>query len=113
MSQPSIPRGIKVLLVIVWLAALLIFIQRVLVPSAKTITYGFMGYYTASWLFTHGQWTPEAYEDARFNAHVEALSGGKVGDIISYNPPAVALILWPLAGLSPEDARWIWTLING
>lgn len=113
MSHQSLPRGIKILLVIVWLAALLTFIQRALLPSAKTITYGFMGYYTASWLFAHGQWTPEAYDDTRFNAQVETLSGGKVGDIISYNPPAVALILWPLAGLSPEEARWIWTLING
>src|SRR6185436_16766277 len=113
MSQLSLPRGIKILLVVVWLAALLTFIQRVLLPSAKTITYVFMGYYTASWLLAHGQWTPEAYDDTRFNAQVETLSGGKVGDIISYNPPAVALILWPLAGLSPEEARWIWTLING
>jgi hypothetical protein len=113
MSQVSILRGIKILVVIVWLAALLTFIQRVFLPAAKTITYGFMGYYTASWLFAHGQWTPEAYGDARFNAQVETLSGGQVGDIISYNPPAVALILWPLAGLSPERARWIWTLTNG
>ena len=113
MSQRSLPPGIKILLIIVWLAALIVFIQRVLIPSAKTITYGFMGYYTASWLFAHGQWTPEAYDDGRFNAQVETLSDGKVGDIISYNPPAVALILWPLAGLAPEKARWIWTLING
>lgn len=113
MRQLPILQGIKVLIVIVWLAALIVFIQRVLIPSSKTITYGFMGYYTASWLFAHGQWTPEAYDDARFNAQVETLSDGKVGDIISYNPPAVALILWLLAGLAPEDARWIWTLING
>lgn len=113
MSQRPIPSGIKILVVIVWLTALIVFVQRILIPSAKTLTYGFMGYYTAAWLFAHGQWTPEAYEDARFNAQVETLSGGTVGDIISYNPPAVALILWPLAGLSPENARWIWTLTNG
>src|SRR5436190_4099647 len=113
MSQSTFLRGIKILVVIVWLAALLAFIQRVLIPSAKTMTYGFMGYYTASWLFAHGQWTPEAYGDVYFNSVVETLSGGQVGDIISYNPPAVALILWPLADLSPERARWIWTLTNG
>jgi len=106
-------RGLKVLLVVVWLVALAVFIQRVFIPAAKTVTYGFMGYYTASWLLAHGQWTPEFYDDARFTPQVEALSGGKIGDIISYNPPAVALILLPLVGLSPENARWIWTLMNG
>lgn len=105
-------QSLQVLIVIVWLAALVVFVQRVFIPSAKTLTYGFMGYYTASWLLAHGQWTPEAYDDTRFNAHVQMLSGGMVGDIISYNPPAVALILWPLAGPSPEKARWIWTLVN-
>jgi len=106
-------RGLKILLVVVWLAALVVFIQRVFIPAAKTVTYGFMGYYTASWLLAHGQWTPEFYDDVRFTPQVEALSGGKIGDIISYNPPAVALILLPLVGLSPENARWIWTLTNG
>jgi len=106
------PRWLKVLVTAAWLVAALGFVTRTLLPAAQTITYGFMGYYTAAWLLARGEWTPDAYDDDHFRARVEALTDGQLGDIIGYNPPAVALILFPLAGLSLREARWVWTLAN-
>ncbi|MGH2520937.1 MAG: glycosyltransferase family 87 protein [Anaerolineales bacterium] len=105
-------RGLKIVLVVAWLAAGLAFVWRVFIPSAQTITFGFIGYYTSSWLLVHGRWAPQAYDDDYYRAQVLALSGGEVGDVLGFNSPAMALIFLPLVWLSPQQARWAWTAAN-
>jgi Glycosyltransferase family 87 len=73
----------------------------------------FAVYYIAASLIAHG---PSAmariYDDAWFAAQVSQISPPGIYDIFFYNPPTMSLLMLPLAGLAPQTARLIWTLLG-
>lgn len=72
---------------------------------------GFGAYYTASRLLHDGAPVSRFYDDDWFGARVQDEAPG-VRDIFFVNPPTAALLLLPLARLSYEHARMIWTALN-
>jgi hypothetical protein len=76
--------------------------------SAGSVTHGFVSYYTASRLLVSGELGPLAYDDAWFGAVVQRVSASNVREIFIPNPPTMALMALPLAGLSAQPARAVW-----
>ncbi len=90
----------------------LIFLANVVRPALTAVTHGYSAYYTAARLILEGRWSERVYDDAWFSAEVLAQTGGRVSDLISYNPPGASLLMLPFAGLGLAGARLGWTLFN-
>ena len=80
--------------------------------SAGSITHGFVSYYTASRLLVSGELGPLAYDDRWFGEVVQRLTGTSVREIFIPNPPPMALMALPLAGLAPQAARAVWLVAS-
>src|SRR5881394_3285571 len=80
--------------------------------SARSITHGFVSYYTASRLLVSGQLGPLAYDDRWFGAKVQQITASNVREIFTPNPPTMALMALPVAGLDPHAARTIWLVFS-
>ena len=78
------------------------------VLSTSAITHGFVSYYTASRLLVGGELGPLAYDDRWFGEVVQRLTASNVREIFSPNPPTMALMALPLAGLNASSARTVW-----
>ncbi|MCI0394222.1 MAG: DUF2029 domain-containing protein, partial [Chloroflexi bacterium] len=78
---------------------------------ARQHTSGFAAYYTAARLVRAGADAGQFYDEAWFREQV-AQDTPTIGDIYNVGPPATALLLLPLAGLSYEPARVVWTAFN-
>lgn len=76
--------------------------------SATAITHGFVSYYVASRLLVSGELGPPAYDDRWFGDVVQRLTSSSVREIFTPNPPTMALMALPLAGLDAASARMIW-----
>ena len=76
--------------------------------SAGSVTHGFVSYYTASRLLVSGELGPEAYDDQWFGAVVQRITNSNVREIFIPNPPTMALMALPLAGVGAQPARAIW-----
>ncbi len=76
--------------------------------SAGSVTHGFVSYYTASRLLVSGELGPLAYDDQWFGEVVQRLTSSSVREIFIPNPPTMALMAVPLAGLEPQPARALW-----
>jgi len=90
----------------------LILLTHTIRPALTAVTHGFSAYYTAARLILEGRWSERVYDDAWFSAEVLAQTGGRVSDLISYNPPGASLLMLPFAGLGLAGARLGWTLFN-
>jgi hypothetical protein len=101
-------------LLIVAVAAVLLaaFAWQVALPGATRLTNGFSAYYTAARLLRAGSDAARFYDDAWFQAQTLQLGFANARDIFNVNPPAAALLLWPLAGLAPGAAKAVWTGLN-
>lgn len=80
--------------------------------SAGSITHGFVSYYTASRLLIAGELGPPAYDDRWFGAVVQRVTQSSVREIFIPNPPAMALMALPVAGLEPQAARAVWLVAS-
>lgn len=89
-----------------------VFLALVVWPSAQHPSHGFAAYYTASRLALTEGLDARVYDDVWFRAQTEAASGGAASDIFNANPPTMALLALPVAGLPLGAARWIWTGFN-
>lgn len=102
----------------IWLARGLVlatgiyFLWRVFLPGLTAMTHSFPAYYTAARLVLAGQWSAQAYDDAWFGARVLALTGGRISERISMNPPPTALLFLPIAWLDLTIARGVWQGLN-
>lgn len=90
----------------------LIFFRTTFLPSAKKITHGFAAYYTASQLVIEHRAGSMFYNDKAFQAEVERVTHGQASDIYWANPPTTAVMFMPLAPLSIESARRLWTGVS-
>src|SRR5213080_4049587 len=93
-------------------ALLLLFIWWVALPAATRPTHGFSAYYTAARLVLEGQDPARFYDDDWFREQTVRLGFAGAEDIYNVNPPTAALLLLPLAGLTPQVARAVWTGLN-
>src|SRR5439155_11018005 len=96
----------------VTIGCLAAFAVQVAIPSATRLTNGFAGYYTAARLLRAGTNAAAFYDDQWFMSATIGLGFGNARDVFNFTPPAGALLLVPLAGLSPTDAKVIWTALN-
>lgn len=87
-------------------------ILGVALPSAGRLTNGFSAYYTAARLVREGAPVARFYDDEWFRAQTIRLGFERAPDIYNINPPAAALLFWPLSTLVPSDARVVWTGLN-
>ena len=80
--------------------------------SAGSITHGFVAYYTASRLLVSGELGPIAYDDRWFGEKVQQLTASNVREIFTPNPPTMALMALPVAGLDAQPARAAWLFVS-
>ena len=80
--------------------------------SAGSVTHGFVAYYAASRLLVSGQLGPTAYDDRWFGEQVQKMTDSSVREIFTPNPPTMALMALPVAGLDPQRARAVWLVIS-
>jgi len=105
MHQPGHGRALAGMLAAMALAIFTVF-------SAGSITHGFASYYTASRLLANGELGPLAYDDRWFGDRVQQLTASGVREIFTPNPPTMALMALPLAGLDAQPARAIWLIVS-
>jgi Glycosyltransferase family 87 len=80
--------------------------------SAGSMTHGFVAYYTAARLLADGELGPIAYDDRWFGEKVQQITRSSVREIFTPNPPTMALMALPVAGLEPQPARAAWLLVS-
>jgi len=80
--------------------------------SAGSITHGFVAYYTASRLLVTGELGPVAYDDRWFGEKVQQFTASSVREIFTPNPPTMALMALPVAGLDAQPARAVWLIAS-
>lgn len=80
--------------------------------SAGSVTHGFVSYYAASRLLVGGELGPRAYDDRWFGEAVQHMTASSVREIFIPNPPTMALMAAPLAGLRPQPARAAWLIAS-
>lgn len=80
--------------------------------SAGSITHGFVSYYTAARLLMAGELGPLAYDDRWFGEAVQRVTQSNVREIFIPNPPPMALMALPVAGLDPQAARAVWLIAS-
>jgi Glycosyltransferase family 87 len=92
---------------------LLMYVLLVALPAAQKHTHGFASHFTAAYVLVH---EPEhmgrVYDDTWFSARTSQLGFGRVADIFNIQPPTMSLIMVPLTGLEPGDARLVWTMLG-
>jgi hypothetical protein len=89
---------------------LAVYAKIVVVPSVlHPDTGGFAAYYTAARvLLRQTRDLSRLYDDAWFQSHIDAFGFVHVRDIYYVQPPTMALLLAPVAWLSPSAARATW-----
>jgi hypothetical protein len=105
MHQPGHGRALAGMLAAMVLAIFTVF-------SASSVTHGFVSYYTASRLLVSGELGPLAYDDRWFGEVVKRHTASNVREIFIPNPPTMALMAWPLAGMSAQSARAVWLIAS-
>jgi hypothetical protein len=91
-----------------WASALSILVAYTAAASIGRTTHGFIAYYGAARLFLAGELSADAYDDRWFNQYVQRLTSTGVREIFTPNPPTMALMAVPVAGLPPQGARTVW-----
>src|SRR5262245_32057923 len=83
-----------------------------IIPAWNSIVTDFPNYYVSAWAVRHGDDLSQLYNPVWFE-HEKHRSGiERPAALFNYFPPMNALIMWPLAGLSPIKAKRVWTLIS-
>ncbi len=89
-----------------------VFIYSVFIPSVQKINTDFPNYYVSSNMYLDGKDMKTAYDNVEFNRQL--LMYGINDQIVSYTPypPLTALIMLPIAKLTPLDAKLWWNIFN-
>src|SRR5215831_17367194 len=83
-----------------------------IIPAWKTIVTDFPNYYVSSWAVRHGDDLARLYDPVWFEHEKHRAGIERPAALFNYFPPLNALIMWPLADLSPIRAKRAWTIIN-
>lgn len=89
----------------------LFLLYRGIIPALTTIDTDFPNYYTSSRLLIEGKEISRIYDDDWFQQQVYSYGINQQGKFSPF-PPATALIMTPLAFLSPLNALRTWTVLN-
>ncbi|MBN8583989.1 MAG: DUF2029 domain-containing protein [Ignavibacteria bacterium] len=89
-----------------------VFIYSVFIPSVQKINTDFPNYYVSSNMYLDGKDMKTAYDNVEFNRQL--LMYGIDDQIVSYTPypPLTALLMLPIAKLTPLDAKLWWNIFN-
>ena len=87
-------------------------ISLYIVPAWHTIVTDFPNYYVSAWAVRHGEPLTELYNPLWFDWEKRRAGIDRPAALFNYFPPMNALIVWPLAGLSPIAAKRAWTVVN-
>jgi len=87
-------------------------ISLYIVPAWQTIVTDFPNYYVSAWAVRHGEPLTELYNPLWFDWEKRRAGIDRPAALFNYFPPMNALIVWPLAGLSPIAAKRAWTVVN-
>ena len=87
-------------------------VSSAIVPAFTTIFTDFPNYYTAAWAVRHGSPLDLLYDPIWYQAETERAGITGIAALFNYYTPFSALVMLPLAGLTPTAAKQIWTLIN-
>ena len=89
-----------------------VFIYSVFIPSTQKINTDFPNYYVSSNMYLDGKDMRTAYDNVEFNRQL--LMYGIDDQIVSYTPypPLTALIMLPVAKLTPLEAKLWWNIFN-
>jgi hypothetical protein len=99
-------------LTLIALVALAIYILLVALPATQGGGSFAVYYVAASLLAREPSALARVYDDAWFAARSSQVSGPGIYDIFFYNPPTMSLLMLPLAALSAQTARLIWSLLG-
>lgn len=94
------------------LLAAAVFVWGCFVPALRSLRHGFPNYYVAARLVWEGRWTPRVYDNDWYIAEVQLRTPNQIGEVYAPHPPAMSLLMLPLAGFNISAARQIWLWIN-
>jgi hypothetical protein len=82
------------------------------IPGWKVMTTDFPNYYTSAWAVRHGDPVVDLYDPHWFE--LEKNKAGVQGPpaLFSVFPPFSALVMWPVSGLSPMNAKRAWIVVS-
>jgi hypothetical protein len=82
------------------------------IPGWNVMTTDFPNYYTAAWAVRHGDPVVDLYDPHWFE--LEKNKAGLEGPpaLFSVFPPFSAMVMWPLSGLSPMNAKRAWIVVS-
>ncbi len=89
-----------------------LFAVFVFLPSVKKVNTDFPNYYVSSNMLLDGKDLKDVYDNVEFNRQL--LLYGIEGQIVSFvpYPPVNALLMLPIAKLSPLEAKLVWNFLN-
>src|SRR5579859_2364561 len=76
-------------------------------PGINQVTYGFAGYYGASYAILHGG-ASALTDDTRFPTWVTQAGISGIHEVFAGNVPTAALVMIPLTAIPPATAQTIW-----
>ena len=83
-----------------------------IVPAWNAIVTDFPNYYVSAWAVRHGEPLTELYDPLWFDLEKHRAGIERPAALFNYFPPMNALIMWPLADLSPITAKRAFTVVN-
>src|ERR1035437_3228764 len=101
----EVPSAMRIAIFATAVGASLLFAVLVACPAATQLTNGFSAYDTSARLVVEGANPAHFYDDEWFRLQTIRLGFGAAQDIYNVNPPAAALLMVPLAELSPPSGE--------
>jgi hypothetical protein len=109
-SRRPVSHTLATFLVVSFIA---VYALAIAVPAAQRVSNGFTAYYAAAHVCA---FSPDdlarVYDNEWFGALIRRLGAPQVRDIFNVQPPALCLLLLPLAPLSMPAARVAWTALS-
>ncbi len=99
-----------VLMALVLLGGRLIWLY--VIPAWKTIITDFPNYYVSAWAVRNGDSLTELYNPLWFDEEKRRAGIERPAALFNYFPPMNAMIMWPVANLSPISAKRAWIVVN-
>lgn len=100
------------MLALVLLGVALLLFARTVWNTSGELSHGYAAYYTSARLALDGADPVRFYDNRWFLERTLEFGFTDTPDIFNINPPTTALMLLPLARLSPETADVVWNIVN-